>query len=469
MIDNLKSILVAYLKTFDEYGLPEYLDAGGSAAVFRVPHGDDFRVFKVFNPALFNGEEIAADRRRLDVQRRLIGHNCPTLVQTYRIEETNGTAIMEMEYIPWPQLKSLIPYIPDESIVSLITQLVTAVKYLEELNIVHRDIKPENIHVTDDFTKLKLLDLGVVREFDEYHVDEAAISDHGNKRPFLATAQYSSPEYLFRLDEPTEQLWKGLNFYQIGAVLHDLIMKKPIFHHEMELHNRWLVAKAVLVKTPSFSSLPPDKLPHLRSLASRCLVKDLDARLNLIGWDDFILDGAEDPLTALRGKLDKGIVGAGEQANTSHSHRLEFERNNAIKSIKDGVRAALIDVCGTQLPLVAICPVENDQTRIKFVLNQIEYQLDIACYVVFEWKSGLYERTADVQLAAEIINESDNAGADLEYHIVCTCTTSEGRNEVIICLSQAIARLVGLALDLIVTNTDKAVLHHYDLQRNSGV
>ena len=74
-----------------------------------------------------------------------------------------------------------------EAVAPLITQLVEAVRFLEKLDIVHRDIKPENIHVSPDYKYLKLLDLGVAREFAED--DAGAVTDHGNLRPFLATAQ----------------------------------------------------------------------------------------------------------------------------------------------------------------------------------------------------------------------------------------------------------------------------------------
>ncbi|MBZ7492953.1 protein kinase domain-containing protein, partial [Klebsiella michiganensis] len=209
VINDIKTRLIKYLDSSGGYDEVEFLDAGGSAAVFKVTRGNNIRAIKIFDPKFFSGEGALAERRRLQVQRRLINHNCPSLVQTYHADEAEGTAIIDMEYLAWPQLAKVLDKIPDDDVIPLIGQLVLAVRYLESLNIVHRDIKPENIHVSDDFKRLKLLDLGVVRSFD--NIGEQGITDHGNIRPFLATAQYSSPEYLFRLDEPTEKLWRGLN------------------------------------------------------------------------------------------------------------------------------------------------------------------------------------------------------------------------------------------------------------------
>ena len=111
----------------------------------------------------------------------------------------------------------------------LIRHLVNAVRFLDSKEIVHRDIKPENILVNSSFDKLKLIDLGVAREM--YGDGDAGdATDHGGKRPFIATAQYSSPEYLFRLEAPSPQLWSALTLYQLGGALHDMVMRRPLFN-----------------------------------------------------------------------------------------------------------------------------------------------------------------------------------------------------------------------------------------------
>lgn len=464
VINDLKARLCSYLKKQGDYGEPEYLNAGGSAAVFKVEFENFFRVFKVFDHELFSRASGEAERRRLDVQRRLIDHNCSSLVQTFRVEESEDTAFMEMEFIDWPQLTDQLASVPDEAIIPLITQLVSAVRFLEEQNIIHRDLKPENIHISPDFTKLKLLDLGVAREFEISQQDDASVSDHGNLRPFLATAQYSSPEYLFRLDEPTERLWHGLNFYQIGAVLHDLIMKKPIFQHEMELGNRWLVAKAVLTKSPSFTSLPQHHLSHLRALAARCLVKDLDTRLQLVGWDDFVLEGASNPLVSLQGRLAKKRLHIGADVGASTTSRLEFDRAEFVKRFIDNVRAELISICGTDLPLTMKPPTPDNLSLTGFMLAYGN-NITIVCNVEVEWQTELYERSANIRLSGQLINlgSSDEPTPPI-FHVICTATMLEGENESVICLSEAIAEAVERAIDHIEASSDATEAHGIDLQ-----
>lgn len=467
VIDDLEERLTRYLTCLGGYGAPKFLSAGGSAAVFRVEGTVGIRAFKAFVPALLSGAGGAAERRRLDVQRRLIGHACPTLVQTFRIEEAEGTAFTEMEFVPWPPLTGQLAALPDSAIVPLILQLVNAVKFLETLNIVHRDIKPENIHVSEDFTNLKLLDLGVAREFELPDSEEAAITDHGNSRPFLATAQYSSPEYLFRLDEPTKRLWNGLNFYQLGAVLHDLIAKSPLFDHEMKLGNRWLVARAVLTKTPSFTDLNPNRLHQLKALSARCLVKDLNTRLQLVGWDDFILEGATEPLTALRARLQKGRLNAGSHADASSTGRLEFDRAEFLKRLISKIQSELIHTCGKQLPLTINISGVGEPATAKVTLS-VDKQISLVCNIGIDWCAPPFDRTSNITLTAQIICVGlEEKTALPPPRIVCVATISEDEEFSAICVSNSIAVAAGVGLDHIDSSVDRAELNGIDLQINT--
>jgi|SRR5665213_915448 len=166
IVDDLTARVSKYLCSIGGYGVPEYIASGGSAALYRVASPDGDRAIKAFNPKLFNVSGQTAERRRLDVQRRLIGHSCPSLVQTYSVEEAQGTAFMQMEFIPWPSLKTQVATVPDDAIPGLFAQLVSAVRFLDAQGIVHRYIKPENIHVwrlNRLFRFIPALEAGVLR------------------------------------------------------------------------------------------------------------------------------------------------------------------------------------------------------------------------------------------------------------------------------------------------------------------
>ena len=463
IVEDLTGRLRSFLDAQGGYSELRYLTSGGSAAVYAVQTDAGPRAFKAFNPAFLNGPCGSAERKRLELQRKLVGHGCSSLVQTFRVEVAEGTAFTEMEFVDWPQLTARLDAVPDASVVPLFTQLVAAVKYLDSMGIVHRDIKPENIHVAPDFSTLKLLDLGVVREVEQGDAADAAITDSGNLRPFLATAQYSSPEYLFRLDEPSPKLWKGLNFYQMGAVLHDLIMKRPIFHHEMGLGNRWLVARAVLTKVPSFDDVDPNRLTNLKSLASRYLVKELDSRVQLVSWEDFILEGAKDPLTTLRARLAKGRPNIGKQIDAATASRLEFDRSEFFRRFAEMVRTELLPVCGTNMPLTLSLSAPGEPPVAQLILT-VDANWTIECALSFDWQAQIYERTAELQMQARLLRaQVAEPNAGINRKLVTVATIANNESETATSVAAAIAEVVTGALDRLEGTGDPDALNGLDL------
>ncbi|GLS05935.1 hypothetical protein GCM10007860_30990 [Chitiniphilus shinanonensis] len=463
IVADVAERLDRHLKGKSGFGPAKYLTSGGSAAVFLVPAPGGARVLKGFNPKFFDGPTGAAEQKRLDLQRKLIGHSCPSLVQTFEVVEAEGTAFVEMEYLDWPPLTEVLSAVPDEAVVPLFTQLVDAVKFLDSLGIVHRDIKPENIHVSADFTRLKLLDLGVVREVEQSDAPDGAITDHGSSRPFLATAQYSSPEYLFRLDAPSPKLWKGLNFYQLGAVLHDLIAKQPIFQYEMGLENRWLVARAVLTKVPVFTDGTPSRLANLKSLAARCLVKDLELRLQLVGWEDFNLGDAKDPLSTLRARLAKGKVNVGGQMSAASESRLEFDRSEFFRRFCEMVRTELLQVCRTDMPLT-LRPSAPGEVQAAQILLAVNAEWTVDCKLHFDWQQQLYDRTVSVSLRAKLILTGQASDRPHDgTHAVAVVSIGENEAEWAAVTAGAVAQTVASALDRLESAEDAGMLHDIDL------
>ncbi|MBX9722858.1 MAG: protein kinase [Candidatus Obscuribacterales bacterium] len=452
IVKDLTSRLVKYLADRGNYSAPCYLTSGGSAAVFKAESVEGVRAFKVFDPRFFEGEVGEAERQRLEVQRRLIAHECPSLIQTFHVQEAYDTAIVEMEFVSWSDLNKVLEQVPDTEVSVLIKQLVLAARFLEEQGIVHRDIKPENIKISPDFKHLKLLDLGVARNIEVPDNVDAAVTDHGNLRPFLATAQYSSPEYLFRLDEPSARLWKGLNFYQIGAVLHDLIMKKQIFDYEMRAGNRWLVSKAVLTKIPSFEDVNTNRLRSLKALAARCLAKNLELRLQIVGWEDFMQEDTVDPINVLRARLARSRENFEPQANAAAHDRLEFERNSFTRSLSENVRDELIAACGTSLPSIVRASTDRCKYTYEFTLQN---EIVIQCQVSVIWFEGIYARDAQIKIAALLCHDRDNAIIDeITPTPVCQTSVDSVDDTTVNIITSAIAKSIGVALDIINTVPD---------------
>ena len=465
-IDDLTRRMSGYLSGLGNQHEPAFVSAGGSAAVYKVETPSGVRAFKVFDPRFLNGSGGAAEIRRLGVQRKLIGHTCQYLVQTFSVVEAEGTAFTEMEFLSWPQLSKVLSKVPDECVPSLITQLVSAVRYLEMQEIVHRDIKPENIHVSEDFRELKLLDLGVARRFDASGEEIDAGTDRANTRPFVATAQYSSPEYLFRLDEPTDRLWKGLNFYQVGAVLHDLIMKKALFEYEISLENRWLVSRAVLTKTPSFAEVNPHRLASLKALASKCLVKDLETRLQIVDWSDLEIEGNSDPLELLKKRLAKSSPTPLNSACANLENKLLFERREFELRLMETVQRELISVCTSSHPISARFHYMTE--RCFDVAIFVSDDLKVHCQISFVWSSEMETRSANVRLNAALVQPTvaDSVVNKSSSTLICVANIGAAENETARNICCAVAKVFSTGLDLFEGNSDPTKLYGVDLQQS---
>jgi serine/threonine protein kinase len=293
-LDHLTAI-AERLCSRNGWGTPRYIDNGASAAVYCIEANGKAEALKIYDPEFFKGANALIETKRIELQQQLIGHGCSHLVDVKEAGEIveDRTWYLRMEFSPWDSLEKKLAYVPAEKVHALIKQLVLAVKFLEGRGLVHRDIKPANIVVSDDFNDLKLLDFGVLRRiaFDEGSGTE------GHR--FIATAQYSPPEFLSRYEEPGEEGFAAINVYQVGAVLHDLITKTPLFAEQKATQNKFILFKAVTEKRPRV--MGDSVSPRLIALCGAALDKDPISRAKSVTLDDFLKD--VDDIDAIRRRV----------------------------------------------------------------------------------------------------------------------------------------------------------------------
>lgn len=278
----------------------EYRGAGKSALVLRAHRGGQEAALKVFDPDLVTKYGEATQLARIEREKRLIGKSHPHLVRIFDGGKcaTTGHLFVAMEFIPAKDLAQVLTAVPRDKIWPLIAQLAHAARFLHDQGLAHRDIKPSNIAVSDDFQHLTLLDLGVLRPF-----GETGLTDTEGQQ-FVGTLQYSSPEFLFRNEKDDPDGWLALAFYQIGAVLHDLIKKKPIFDEFQIPYARMVDA----VKHTAPDLHVPGADPDLVALAQSCLVKDPATRLTLVTWDSFANPPRPTDVASIRDRVRRRVA-----------------------------------------------------------------------------------------------------------------------------------------------------------------
>lgn len=260
--------------------ITKLIDNGKSAAVFKGECDGERAAIKIFDTELiekFGNSTLAA---RLEREKLLLGHAHPYLVRMLSagVDDATGLHFLVMEHLTGDCLANRLDEIPAERVADLIHQIASAAEFLEDGGLAHRDIKPANIMISPDCSRATLLDLGVLRP-----VGEGDLTDGSGPTLFVGTNQYASPEFALRNEEDTTEGWRAVTFYQLGAVLHDLIMRTPIYSDHIGVPARLAQAVQSEIVEVRSNAVPP----WLITLAQNCLVKSPETRLRLVSWTSF--------------------------------------------------------------------------------------------------------------------------------------------------------------------------------------
>jgi serine/threonine protein kinase len=259
------------------------LGHGKSAVVMRGERNGELPVaIKIFHPELVDRFGLEKQMERIAREQMLVGRDHPKAVKILGggLSEPHKHPYIVMSLEVGEILSDCLNEIPVSKIKHIIAQIASVAKHLEDMGYAHRDIKPDNILVTSlENCDIKVLDFGVLRP-----LGASTLTDGPGHRPFIGTHQYSPPEMLHRKEESTTEAWRAISFYQIGAVLHDLINKKPLFDQFREPYAE--LVTAINEKHPEFSDSFQDR--SLISLAKRCLTKNANERAKFVSWDEFL-------------------------------------------------------------------------------------------------------------------------------------------------------------------------------------
>ncbi|HEX7289311.1 MAG TPA: serine/threonine-protein kinase [Candidatus Angelobacter sp.] len=289
-------------KTVGGWFIKNYINHGKSAVVFLAERGGQEAALKVFDPEIVERYGRDAQLTRIKRELSLIGKSHPNLVAIYDGGEDSGLLYVAMEYFPGSNLAEALNKIRPDEVRPLIGQIASGAKFLEDSLFAHRDIKPSNVGLSPDRKLVKLLDFGVIRP-----LDLSNVTDEGDQRYFVGTLQYSPPELLFREEEQSLEAWRAITFYQLGAILHDLLMKEPLFEKFKYPYAR--MVRAVEREIPLVDSSDD---PDLRLLAQNCLAKAPNQRLDTVKWEDFSQPKITDPLEAARKRIAQHRVAAAQ-------------------------------------------------------------------------------------------------------------------------------------------------------------
>jgi serine/threonine-protein kinase len=292
------------------YEVLSVIGEGGMGTVYEVRHralGKRFALKALRKDLALDGE-IAA--RFIQEARTAAVVSHPGLVEITDFGRLDsGQVYFVMELLSGQSLAALLRSggpLPAARGLSIVRQLVHALKAAHDANIVHRDLKPDNIHVSRgdaDADLVKIVDFGLAKVIGSSKLTRSGM--------VFGTPHYMSPE-----QAAGELVDHRADIYALGIVMYEMFTGKVPFEADSYM--------GVLTKHMYMTPAPPSQLaPELKSLGSledvilRCLQKRPEARYP--------------NLAALLADLDQRLPGSSPRAS--------------------GVRAAPVSVLADQLEL----------------------------------------------------------------------------------------------------------------------
>ena len=199
-----------FLPVYDQNGKIKIIGSGAYGQVYlglntitkkyyAIKHMDKKNIYNLLHSLTGIQEEI-------EIQSR-IDH--PNIVKLLYVKETDISYDLIMEYAPRGNLFHFIRKnkgLNENKSFSLFIQVVNAINFLHENDLIHRDIKPENILIFDN-NIVKLCDFGW------------CVKLNGQQRgTFCGTTEYMSPELVNR-----SGYGKEIDVWSLGVLLYEMI------------------------------------------------------------------------------------------------------------------------------------------------------------------------------------------------------------------------------------------------------
>ena len=151
-------------KRIGDYQILDELGSGGMGRVWRVRNviTDRIEAMKVLLPDLAGRQELAARfQREIKLMASL---NHPNIASLRTAFTADNQLYMVMEYVEGTTMADKLEHgaIPVPDALNYIGQVLSAVSYAHQQNVIHRDIKPANMMLTPQGV-IKLMDFGIAR------------------------------------------------------------------------------------------------------------------------------------------------------------------------------------------------------------------------------------------------------------------------------------------------------------------
>lgn len=198
------------MKRIEHIEMIEHIGAGGAGSVWKGVdlHTGKLVAVKVLWKNLFKDEKIR--KKFIEEANQYLYLEHPNIVKLKDFIAKDSGYYLVMEYIEGQTLEEYINKvtgpIPEEVAAAILSEVLEAIGYAHQQNVIHLDIKPSNIMISEEGA-IKVLDFGISSTTEEV--------GHG---AMMGSPMYMSPE---QIDG------KGIDFtsdiYALGVTFHQML------------------------------------------------------------------------------------------------------------------------------------------------------------------------------------------------------------------------------------------------------
>lgn len=259
----------------EDFNVKTVIGKGSFGKVFLVEKRSDKQIYamkSIRKDVLIQNDQIESTKLEKQI---LMQAKHPFLVSMAYIFQTDQKVYFVMNFIRGGELFTHLNKVrrfPESRAKFYAAQIIHAIGYLHNQNIIYRDIKPENILMGED-GYLFLADFGLAKE----------MSTTDMATSFCGTPEYLAPEIVKNVGHN-----HAVDWWSIGILIYEMIVGFPPFYHKNQNTMYELIEKFP-VRFPD-----PDKhkivmSEEAKDLITKLLTKDPKERIGTEGGMDEII------------------------------------------------------------------------------------------------------------------------------------------------------------------------------------
>lgn len=247
----------------DEVQIPGYrilskIGDGGLGTVYKAKQLTMNRnvALKVLHPKWLSDEEFP---QRFLLEARMVGKmSHPNLLQIYDVSQIGKYLYFSMEFVNGPSVEDIIDSegaLPPLIVLNIVLQVIDALEYIQDFDVVHRDVKPANVLLTSNGVA-KLGDFGFLKsKYDE------SIQTDGQ---VLGTPDYIAPEQAMGQETDFRA-----DIYSLGVTMYHMLVGELPYSGSVST----IIRKHIDEKPESIDKKIPSMPKPLAAIVNKMLEK----------------------------------------------------------------------------------------------------------------------------------------------------------------------------------------------------